>query len=161
MIERALYYIAFSKEWGRQMRFVTGPRQSGKTTLAKRILADFGTGTYLSWDSRADRKEIRSAMWPGGEALVVLDELHKWRQWKGWIKGEYDKHGERLRFLVTGSARFDVFRRGGDSLMGRYFLHRLHPLTVGELLDAAERDGEIRAPRLLPTSEWEALNPRS
>ena len=62
----------------------------------------------------------------------MLDELHKWRGWKGWLKGEFDKHRERLRFLVTGSARLDVYRRGGDSLQGRYHHHRLHPFSQAE-----------------------------
>lgn len=118
----------------RKMVFVAGPRQVGKTTLARSVLSSWNAGTYLSWDSRADRAEIRAARWPGGEALVVLDELHKWRGWKGWLKGEYDKHRERLRFLVTGSARLDVYRRGGDSLQGRYHHYRLHPFSAAEAL---------------------------
>lgn len=115
-----------------KMVFVAGPRQVGKTTLARQILAESEAGVYLSWDNREDRREIRAARWPGGDALVVLDELHKWRSWKSWIKGEFDKHREHLRFLVTGSARMDVYRRGGDSLQGRYHHYRLHPFTVGE-----------------------------
>ena len=120
-----------------KMVFVAGPRQVGKTTLARRILADWDTGLYLSWDNRNDRKEIRAAHWPGGEALVVLDELHKWRGWKGWLKGEFDKHRDRLRFLVTGSARLDLYRRGADSLQGRYHHYRLHPFTYREALSEA------------------------
>jgi hypothetical protein len=116
-----------------KMVFVAGPRQVGKTTLAKSVLSYFGAGIYLSWDNRDDRRDIRAARWPGGRALVVLDELHKWRSWKGWVKGEYDKHRERLRFLVTGSARLDVYRRGGDSLQGRYHHYRLHPFSCAEL----------------------------
>jgi len=122
-----------TSDLSRKMVFLAGPRQVGKTTLARRILADSGPGTYLNWDNRADRKEIRNAVWPGGEALVVLDELRKWRQWKGWIKGEYDKHGDRLRFLITGSARMGLYRRGGDSLQGRYHHYRLHPLSCAEV----------------------------
>jgi uncharacterized protein len=117
----------------RKMVFVAGPRQVGKTTLARRLLADEEVGVYLSWDRAQDRKEVRAAQWPGGEALVVLDELHKWRPWKRWLKGEYDRHRDRMRFLVTGSARLDVYRRGGDSLEGRYHHYRLHPFTCGEL----------------------------
>jgi predicted AAA+ superfamily ATPase len=116
-----------------KMVFLAGPRQVGKTTLARRILRDAGRGVYLSWDHRDDRAEIREARWPDGKALVVLDELHKWRTWKRWIKGEVDKHGDRLRFLVTGSARMDVYRRGGDSLQGRYHHYRLHPFSCVEL----------------------------
>ena len=116
------------------MAFVVGPRQVGKTTLARQILATYENGIYLSWDRRADRSEIRTARWPAASpALVVLDELHKWRQWKRWLKGEFDAHRETTRFLVTGSARLDIYRRGGDSLQGRYHHHRLHPLSLGEI----------------------------
>ena len=74
------------------MVFAAGPRQIGKSTLAQRMLASATSQAYLSWDNREDRREIRAAGWPGGDALVVLDELHKWRGWKGWLKGEFDKH---------------------------------------------------------------------
>ncbi|MBI4603813.1 MAG: ATP-binding protein, partial [Planctomycetes bacterium] len=92
-----------------------------------------GPGVYLSWDQREDRKEIQRPRWPAGEALIVLDELHKYRFWKRWIKGEFDKHKDHLRFLVTGSARLDVYRRGGDSLQGRYHHYRLHPFSLAEV----------------------------
>lgn len=124
---------ALRSDLAEKMVFLAGPRQVGKTTLAKQILDESGPGVYLSWDRREDRRQIRAAEWPGGEALVVLDELHKYRLWKRWLKGEFDAHRDRLRFLVTGSARLDVYRRGGDSLQGRYHHHRLHPFTCGEL----------------------------
>jgi predicted AAA+ superfamily ATPase len=140
---RARYLDApVQEDLPRKMVFLAGPRQVGKTTLARGILSTLGAGTYLSWDSREDRAEIRAARWPGGEALVVLDELHKWRGWKGWLKGEFDKHRERLRFLVTGSARLDVYRRGGDSLQGRYHHYRLHPFSAGEALGASPKTPE-------------------
>jgi predicted AAA+ superfamily ATPase len=114
------------------MVFLAGPRQVGKTTLAQQVLAANENGIYLNWDNRDDRREIRAARWPGGSALVVLDELHKWRDWKRWIKGEFDQHRDHLSFLVTGSARLDVYRRGGDSLQGRYHHYRLHPFSAAE-----------------------------
>ncbi len=120
------------EDLARKMVFVAGPRQVGKTTLARQVLATFEHGAYFSWDNREDRGLIRAARWPAGPALVVLDELHKWRGWKGWLKGEYDKHQETFQFLVTGSARLDVYRRGGDSLQGRYHHYRLHPVSYGE-----------------------------
>jgi len=126
-----------------KMVFVAGPRQVGKTTLARHILAAWEAGVYLSWDSRGDRKEIRAARWPGGEALVVLDELHKWRGWKGWLKGEFDKHRDHLRFLVTGSARLDLYRRGADSLQGRYHHYRLHPFSYREALSKDEPEPAV------------------
>ncbi len=129
-----------------KMVFIAGARQVGKTTLAKSILKSSGAGVHLSWDRREDRKEILKARWPGGEALIVLDELHKYRFWKRWIKGEFDQHRDRLRFLVTGSARLDVYRRGGDSLQGRYHHYRLHPLSFAEVEKADN-------PRLLSPGE--------
>ncbi len=116
-----------------KMVFLAGPRQVGKTTLAQHLLSAAGPGVYLNWDNQQDRKEIRNAQWPGGKPLVALDEVHKWRQWKRWIKGEYDKNKGRVRFLVTGSARLDIYRRGGDSLQGRYHHYRLHPFSYHEL----------------------------
>ncbi|MBI3374111.1 MAG: ATP-binding protein [Betaproteobacteria bacterium] len=132
-MDRARYLEPSVREdLAEKMLFIAGPRQVGKTTLARRIMASSETSAYLNWDNRGDRAEIRAAHWPGGSALVVLDEIHKWRAWKGWLKGEYDRHRDRLRFLVTGSARLDVYRRGGDSLQGRYHHYRLHPFSLAE-----------------------------
>jgi predicted AAA+ superfamily ATPase len=117
---------------GEKMVFISGPRQVGKTTLAKGFLKG-ESDRYFNWDNREDRRKILSPPWPASESTVVLDELHKYRQWKGWLKGEYDTHGDRIHFLVTGSARLDTYRKGGDSLQGRYHSHRLHGFSVGEL----------------------------
>jgi len=72
--------------------------------------------------------------WPGDAELIILDEIHKYRNWKNLIKGEYDKLKSKFRFLVTGSSRLDVYRRGGDSLQGRYHYYRLHPFSLAEVL---------------------------
>ena len=123
------------------MVFLSGPRQVGKTTLAKTFLKK-AADRYYNWDNRDDRRQILAARWPAEKALLVFDELHKYNKWKGWIKGEYDRHGDRLRFLITGSARLDIYRKGGDSLQGRYHAHRLHGFSVGEM----ERPGLLPAP---------------
>lgn len=128
-----------------KMVFLAGPRQVGKTTLARNLLAAWPAGSYLSWDNRADRKEIRAARWPaesdgGAGALLVLDELHKWKGWKGWLKGEFDQHRDRVQFLVTGSARLDLYRRGSDSLQGRYHHYRLHPFSLAEAQSGQETE---------------------
>jgi uncharacterized protein len=109
---------------------LSGPRQVGKTYLSKKLFSNF---VYLNFDSQADRKIIREMSWPRDVDLVIFDELHKMKKWKSWIKGIYDTEGVRPRLLVTGSARMDTFKKGGDSLAGRHFLHRLHPFTVAEL----------------------------
>ena len=116
-----------------KMVFVGGPRQVGKTTLCRNFVAThFNNHAYFNWDNRADRKAITASSWPGDRELLIFDEIHKYRQWKRLIKGEYDKLKETYKFLVTGSARLDLYRRGGDSLQGRYHYYRLHPFTLAE-----------------------------
>ena len=114
-----------------KMVFVTGPRQIGKTTLAKAIVPEPG---YLSWDIPEQRELILRREIPAVDA-IALDEIHKYRSWRQYLKGLYDQYGDRLSILVTGSAHLDAYRRGGDSLQGRYHMHRLHPLSVAELGD--------------------------
>jgi len=117
-----------------KMVFISGPRQVGKTTLAKGILSThFFSGRYLDWDLDEDRQDILKKRWDRDEKLLVFDELHKFPKWKTWIKGVFDVFHESHAFLVTGSARLDIYRRGGDSLMGRYHPWRLHPFTLDEL----------------------------
>lgn len=117
----------------KKMVFVGGPRQVGKTTLAQAILTDSSVGgRYFNWDYDEDRIDIIKKRWHDTDFLLVFDELHKYPRWKSWLKGIYDvSHGHHA-FLVTGSARLDVYRRGGDSLMGRYHYWRLHPFTLDE-----------------------------
>jgi predicted AAA+ superfamily ATPase len=119
----------------RKMVFLGGPRQVGKTTFAKKLLKDFNgkEAGYVSWDDPKDRPKLLRGEIPGDVDLVVLDEVHKYRGWRNLIKGIYDKNKDKVRFLVTGSARLDYYRRGGDSLQGRYFFCRLHPYSLNEL----------------------------
>jgi predicted AAA+ superfamily ATPase len=117
----------------KKMAFVGGPRQVGKTTLAKSILdARYPGGCYLNWDFDPDRLAILERRWTKDTPLLVFDEIHKYPRWKSWLKGLYDVRGDRSPILVTGSARLDAYRRGGDSLMGRYHYWRLHPFTLDE-----------------------------
>jgi predicted AAA+ superfamily ATPase len=119
---------------GEKMVFVGGARQVGKTTFATRIIAEaFNHPAYLTWDSRADRRRLMGEELPGDADILIFDEIHKDRRWKNLVKGLFDKHRDRLKFLVTGSRRLDVFRRGGDSLQGRYHYYRMHPFSVAEL----------------------------
>src|SRR5262249_29888900 len=119
------------------MAFIAGPRQVGKTTLARSFLAD-GRG-YFNWDVERDRPSILkdpSGFWKGadGPTRIVLDEIHKYPRWKRFLKGLYDDVGRELEIIVTGSGRLDLYQKGGDSLFGRYGLARLHPFSVGEWL---------------------------
>lgn len=121
------------------MVFLAGPRQVGTTTLAKTLRASLANP--LLWDKDSDRtkildQEIRQ------HGLVVFDELHKYRNWRSYLKGIYDSKDPALRILVTGSARLDLYRYGGDSLHGRHHFWRLYPLSVAELRLSTSKDRE-------------------
>jgi hypothetical protein len=128
----------------RRMAFVAGPRQVGKTTLARHLLAARRCqALYFNWDIDADRRAIvedPAAFFVPRLPLdvdrptVAFDEIHKYPRWKRFLKGFFDRHAGALATLVTGSGRLDVYQRGGDSLLGRYDLYRLHPFTTGELV---------------------------
>jgi predicted AAA+ superfamily ATPase len=112
------------------MVFLAGPRQVGKTTLARSFRgAEQG---YLNWDAPEHRERILRREFPSSD-LWVFDEIHKHRRWRALLKGLYDVRSARQRILVTGSARLDFYRYGGDSLQGRYHLLRLHPLSFREI----------------------------
>jgi predicted AAA+ superfamily ATPase len=114
----------------KKMVLLAGPRQCGKTTLAKSLLDE--RGEYFNWDITRNRKLIRELAWPKDASLVVLDELHKAPKWKNLLKAAADEFGNKPPILVTGSARLDAFRRGGDALTGRHYFYRLHPIDVAE-----------------------------
>ncbi|MCK5437707.1 MAG: AAA family ATPase, partial [Desulfobulbaceae bacterium] len=109
---------------------LSGPRQVGKTTLSRQLIP---SNVYLNYDSSSDRKIIQAEEWSRDVQLIIFDELHKMKKWKSWIKGIYDSEGNIPSLLVTGSARLDTYKKGGESLAGRFFPFRLHPLTVKEI----------------------------
>lgn len=125
-----------------KMVFVGGPRQVGKTTFALDLLGadDRRHPAYVNWDNPRARSGLLRGDLPADQSLVVLDEVHKFRRWRNLVKGFYDTQGDRVSFLITGSARLDHYRRGGDSLQGRYHHYRLHPFTLGELGDTPSSD---------------------
>lgn len=120
----------------RKMVFIGGPRQTGKTTFAKHLCERWGFDVrkrYLNWDAPEDRENILRERFPAGSGLLILDEIHKCSKWRQVVKGLFDKRGNELQILVTGSARLDYYRRGGDSLQGRYHFYRLLPFSCAEL----------------------------
>ena len=157
----------------RQMVFVSGPRQVGKTTACR-----YHADTYLNWDDGEDRTLIKEGQTavarmlglqtirlrePGDERLpvVMFDELHKHERWKDFLKGFFDVYETQTRIIVTGSSRLDAYRRAGDSLMGRYFAFRMHPFSVAETLHTnlppGGRKRILRAPKRPDEAEWAAL----
>jgi hypothetical protein len=163
MIDRPFSSLIFSPAFGRQMRFVAGPRQCGKTTLAQRQLKEEKSeALYYNWDQPAVRNRYRQD--PDflredlekygerkGKVWVCFDEIHKRAKWKNILKGIFDDLEKKVQFIVTGSARLDAFRRAGDSLIGRYFLFRLMPLSLFEVV--RRKKGELQKP-LENASAW-------
>ncbi len=119
----------------KKMVFLGGPRQVGKTTLSLNYLSppNIKNPAYLNWDRVSDKKLILTDQLPLNYKTLVFDEIHKYKNWRNLVKGLYDKNKDDHQFIVTGSARLDYFRKGGDSLLGRYRHFRLHPFTLNEL----------------------------
>jgi predicted AAA+ superfamily ATPase len=147
----------------RQIALVSGPRRVGKTTTCRSV-AD----AYFNWDNADDRRLLLRGPAALAEALdldrlrararvAVLDDMHKYAKWKSLLKGFFDTYGDSARLAVTGSSRMDVYHRGGDSLMGRYLLYRMHPWSVGESVRTEVPAAEIRPPVEIAEDEWSAL----
>ncbi len=131
-----IYLKHIEKDLDSKMVFIGGPRQVGKTTLAISLVKNFKPGhpAYLNWDNEEARRVIIKSEWSKDEPLIIFDEIHKRKGWQTFIKGIWDTWKFNQKFLVTGSARLDVFRKSGDSMMGRYYYYRIHPFTLPELL---------------------------
>jgi len=121
-----------------KMILLAGPRQVGKTTLAKSL---YKTADYMSWDIDEDRTRILNKEFKKAP-LWIFDEIHKYLKWRNYLKGIYDKTGASQRILVTGSAKLDILRKGGDSLQGRYYFLRLMPFTFSELKMSTQKDAQ-------------------
>lgn len=147
----------------RQMAFVAGARQVGKTTSCRQL-----GDVYLNWDNEDHRQLILAGPEAVAEAarlgvlaerppVLIFDELHKYRRWKQFLKGFFDTYEADVTIVVTGSSRLDVYRRGGDSLMGRYFLYHMHPLSVAELCRQGVPRQPLESPMAIAAEDWEAL----
>jgi len=129
------------KDLDKKMVFLVGPRQVGKTWLAKEIAKTYKKILYLNYDNFHDRKIINNQEWDLDLDLIIFDELHKLAEWKNYLKGVYDKRPSGMRILVTGSARLDTFCQAGDSLVGRFFKHRLLPFSLSEIHKSGKKIG--------------------
>jgi predicted AAA+ superfamily ATPase len=152
----------------RQMLFVMGPRQVGKTTTTQTLAQDQLNFWYYNWDNISQREKIlKGPDYIATEIgittqlkeppVVIFDEIHKYREWRDFLKGIYDTYPKQLHIIVTGSASLDTYSRGGDSLMGRYFPVRFHPLTVAECLQTKISKQEIKLPKEITEEDYAAL----
>lgn len=133
----------------RQMVFLVGPRQVGKTTLAQSFLKTVEVGkNYFNWDDPKQRKILLQEVFKGRlpfspqeNPVIVFDEIHKYPRWKNSLKGLFDSHEPDTHWIVTGSAALNVYKKGQDSLVGRQFTYHLFPFSVAEL--AEKHSGEV------------------
>lgn len=150
-----------------QMLFLAGPRQVGKTTIAKHIEKQASTYHYLNWDIEDDKELILRGSKQLGEyfklnqlqekPVIVFDEIHKYANWKNFLKGFIDQYKGKAHILVTGSSKLNVYRKGADSLMGRYFLYRIHPLTVRECINPSSPNKLIHPPQTIKDTDYDRL----
>ena len=153
----------------RQMVFLMGPRQVGKTTVSLEVAGEWARHFYFNWDNSAERllflegteavalqvglKELAQE-----KPVLIFDEIHNFGKWKNFLKGFFDRYEKSVKVIVTGSARLNVYKKGGDSLMGRYFYYRIHPLSVAEIVSPYLIEEEIRKnPKPISDEDWLAL----
>jgi predicted AAA+ superfamily ATPase len=151
-----------------KMLLLSGPRQVGKTTLAKLTEKRFNSSLYLNWDNEDHQRlilrgpsalmqQIKPKVSEEKRGLIIFDEIHKYTRWKTYVKGFYDTYKNLVNVLVTGSAKLDVYRQSGDSMKGRYFSYRVHPLSVAELLRKVPSENEICFPSEVDDDVFHAL----
>jgi predicted AAA+ superfamily ATPase len=151
-----------------KMIFLAGPRQVGKTTIAKKAKSLADEVIYLNWDNYNDQQLILSG--PNAIAeqfnlqqlrdistLIIFDEIHKYERWKNFLKGFFDSYCDATKIIVTGSAKLDIYRTSGDSMMGRYFPYRVHPLSVAECIRTALPTTEIQSPKKINDHDFQTL----
>jgi len=151
-----------------QMVFLAGPRQVGKTTISKIIQTHISPSHYLNWDVKEHRELILTGALSLGKSLdleilkkekplVIFDEIHKYSKWKNFLKGFYDLYHTKIHIIVTGSAKLDMHRRANDSLMGRYFIYRIHPLSIAECVYTKVAAHELQSPKPITTDAFNSL----
>ncbi len=135
-----IYSDSISKDLKKKMVFLGGPRQVGKTTLAQSFITNYSDGdpAYLNWDNEIHRRIILKSEWPKNVPIVIFDEIHKRKNWQSLVKGIWDSWKNTQTFIITGSAKLNVFRKGGDSMLGRYHYYRIHPFSLSELGNTPE-----------------------
>ena len=155
-------------EHNEEMLFISGPRQVGKTTTGKSAAKLTDKFIYLNWDNEDHRNLIlkgpktiiehtNNQTLSESKPIIEFDEIHKRPNWKNFLKGFFDSYGQKVHIIVTGSARMDIYKKGGDSLMGRYLHYRMHPLSVAECLKTDLPNSEISEPSKISDKDFKTL----
>jgi energy-coupling factor transporter ATP-binding protein EcfA2 len=134
----------------RKLVVLTGPRQVGKTTLARSLMSRYAPTQYLNWDIADDRGILQRASWERRSRLLVMDEIHKMPNWKAWLKGVVDGREPQQALLVTGSARMDTFRQSGESPTSDWRARVVRAQRVDAGRCPAPLDATRRLSRTLP-----------
>ena len=178
MLEREPYAAVWRELANEKaMVLLAGPRQCGKTTLAHMVSTDYSNTLYFNWDVATDKRRLIEDPYffqgmirkDESKPLIIFDEIHKYKDWKNYLKGVYDRFSADYQFLVSGSGRLDLYQRGGDSLAGRYYAFRLWPLTLGEIAHQGNTIDRFTADPTAPSVErvdeaqsvWERLTVRT
>ncbi len=124
---------------------ILGPRQSGKTTLAKNVFAEY---LYLSLENpdvhaRAQADPKRFLTLPSGVPGIIIDEVQRIPALLSYIQGIVDEKQRAGQYILTGSQNFLLSQAISQTLAGRIAIHTLLPLSIAELQEAHQ----------LPTSE--------
>ena len=166
-----LYYdlIKYHLDNWDQMVFIEGPRQSGKTTLAKRLMLNYKANYYFNHDNLKDREIIISGkdfikdlgildVLSDEKPIIVFDEIHKFPNWKNYLKGIYDNYKDKIKIIATGSAKLTLYKKSQDSLMGRYFPYTIYPLSIGEIVNSKHELNElVRFPKKIKEDDYKNL----
>lgn len=152
-------YLHFDllKDLEKKPILLSGPRQSGKTVLSKSLISH--NYDYLNFDILKDRKRLLEQEWYRDRELIIFDEIHKMKKWKSWLKGIFDSDDSHLKYLITGSAKLNTFKKVGDSLAGRYLYYRLYPFDLKELVALFnEKQNRDYFRAILPDADLTNLN---
>lgn len=122
---------------------ILGPRQVGKSTLARELVASAAAAVYLDLENPADRSKLDD---PVGyleqhqDKLVCLDEIQRVPELFPVLRSLIDNHKRPGRFLILGSASRELLRQSSESLAGRLAWYELTPFHASELLAASRLD---------------------
>ena len=119
---------------------LVGPRQVGKTTLARTLVRKAGQAVYLDMERPSDVAKLSDAelyLEPLADRLVILDEVQRRPDLFPLLRSLVDAKRKNGRFLLLGSASPDLSRQAAESLAGRIVYHELSPFTMSEAAASA------------------------